>query len=248
MKFAKLSATGNHFVALWPDDARGLDLPDFARKHCSGHDIGADGVIVPLPAGGYDFAFTYYNYMGDPVPFCGNAARALPFFARKMGLVDSDEVRFLANDRAYAARVGPDGVWLDLGGLNFLEPGEVTVVDAGVRHGVVFVENLEAADILALRERLGSPPFHLNFAEVLSPGMIFVRTLEFGYPEEPLSCATGAISASLVHARENGLREVKIITKGGRLRARFAPDFSVIALFGPVKVVYLGWLVVSPEQ
>jgi len=255
MKFAKLSATGNHFIALWPQDAQGLDLSGFARRYCRPEEIGADGVIVPLPSDSADFAFAYYNYMGQPVPFCGNAARALPVFARIAGLVKDDELRFSAAGRFYTARVEKNGAWLNLGGLReFVPPSTQDVlggrpwasVDIGVRHAVVFTFDLSEKDIIHVRDEMARffklPEAHMNFAEVTGPGRIFVRTLEHGYPAEPLSCATGAAAAALVHAATQGLGEVEVTTRGGTLRVRFNDDLSEIWLWGEVRLVYLGSL------
>ncbi|MGC8894177.1 MAG: hypothetical protein ACP5QG_04935 [candidate division WOR-3 bacterium] len=255
MRFAKLSATGNHFIAIWPEDAHGLDLSDFARRYSRPDQIGADGVIVPLPAEDADFAFTYYNYMGNPVPFCGNAARALPVFARMIGLTKNNEIRFFAGSRVYVVRPDSGGVWLNLGALReFIPPSTRDVlggrpwaiVDIGVRHTVVFTFDLSEKDIIQVRDQMARffklPEAHLNFAEVISPGKIFVRTLEHGYPDEPLSCATGAASAALVHAENTGVGEVEVITRGGTFLLRFSHDFSDIWLWGEVRLVYLGWL------
>ncbi len=255
MKFAKLSATGNHFIALWPDDARNLDLPAFAREYCRPDQIGADGVIAPMPTEGADFAFTYYNYMGNPVPFCGNAARALPVFARTAGLLKDDEIRFSAAGRSYTARVERSGAWLNLGGLReFVPPSTQDVlggrpwalVDIGVLHAVVFTFDLSEKDIAQVRDEMARffklPEAHLNFAEVTSPGRIFVRTLEHGYPAEPLSCATGAAAAALVHAINAGIGEVEVKTRGGNLLVRFNEDLSDIWIWGEVRLVYLGSL------
>lgn len=255
MRFAKLSATGNHFIALWPDDAGGLDLPAFAREYCRPDLVGADGVIAPLPTDGADFAFAYYNYMGKPVPFCGNAARALPFFARIVGLIEKDETRFSAGGMTYTARVEKRGAWLSLGGLrDFVPPSTQDVlggrpwalVDIGVLHAVVFTFDLSEKDITQVRDEMARffklPKTHLNFAEVTSPDRIFVRTLEYGYPTEPLSCATGSVAAALVHAVNTGIGEVEVVTRGGNLFVRFNENLSDIWLWGEVRLVYLGSL------
>lgn len=255
MKFAKLSATGNHFIALWPQDAQGIDLSEFARRYCRPEEIGADGVIAPMPSQDAHFTFTYYNYMGSPVPFCGNAARALPVFARIAGLVNDDKIRFSAGDRIYTARVEKNGAWLNLGGLKeFIPPSTQDVlggrpwasVDIGVRHSVVFTFDLAEKDITLLRNEMARffklPEAHMNFAEVTGPEKIFVRTLEHGYPAEPLSCATGAAAAALVHAFSHGIGEVEAATKGGTFRVRFNDDLSEIWLWGEVGIVYFGQL------
>jgi|GEM_PF-1685951 len=255
MKFAKLSATGNHFIALWPEDAQSLDLSEFAKRYSRPEEIGADGVIAPLPSRESDFTFTYYNYMGERVPFCGNAARALPVFARMIGIAKDNEIRFSAAGRFYTARVEKQGAWVNLGGLREFVPASTrdvlggrpwALVDIGVRHAVVFTFNLSEKDIFQVRDDLARffklPEAHMNFAEVTGPGRIFVRTLEHGYPAEPLSCATGAAAAALVHAISHGAGEVEADTRGGTFRVRFNDDLSDIWLWGEVRLVYLGWL------
>jgi len=255
MKFAKLSATGNHFIALWPEDAQSLRLSDFARKYSRPDEIGADGVIAPLPSQESDFTFSYYNYMGDPVPFCGNAARALPFFARMIGLANDDRIRFSAAGGIYTARVEKRGVWVNLGGIREFVPPSTqdalggkpwALVDIGVRHAVSFIFDLREKDIFRVRDEMARffklPEVHMNFAEVKAPGRIFVRTLEHGYPAEPLSCATGAAAAAAVHAFAQGVKEVEVETRGGTLMVRFNDDLSEIWLWGEVRLVYIGWL------
>jgi len=184
--------------------------------------------------------FAYYNYMGNRVPFCGNAIRALPWFARKAGLIETDEPVVMASGREYRVflREHEAGVELE---FKLLGPQKgVERLNIGVEHGVVFTEGLETRDIKALKARLGNPEMNLNFAQEIPKGLM-VRSLEQGYPEEPLSCATGAASAGVLYCLKKGLSRVDITTKGGPLRVELLSHHK-ISLWGPIRLIYTGWL------
>ncbi len=237
-EFLKLHAAGNDFIAP-------LNLPSepeaWARRVCARRlGVGADGVIFPLPHPRLDFEFLYINYLGRRVPFCGHATRALAWLAVRRGLARGPEVRFWAWGKEWVAEVRDRWVWLDLGEVpSVASGGEIFLVESPVKHGVVFVRRLWNADLEALKEKLGAPPLNLNFAEVVGEEL-WVRTLEHGYPEEPLSCGTGAAAAAAVFLKERGFEEVRVITRGGPLRVSVSG--GRLRLGGEITPVYEGRL------
>lgn len=237
-RFLKLHAAGNDFIA--PEELPPR-LEEWAKGVCRRRlGVGADGVIYPLPHPELDFEFLYINYLGKRVPFCGHATRALAWLAVERGLAKGPRVRFWAWGKAWEARVQGRWVELSLGEPGELSKrGEVYFLKDPVEHAVVFVQGLWNLNLWELRRELGEPSVNLNFAEE-QEGKLLVRTLEHGYPEEPLSCGTGAAAAGLVYLRLFRKNEVRVITKGGELSVRL--DGGKLLLGGEITPVYEGAL------
>jgi len=127
---------------------------------------------------------------------------------------------------------------------------EMTAVNTGVPHAVIFVDDIEHIDV----ERVGSAVRHMrtifphgtNVDFVEFDGALRVRTYERGVERETLSCGTG-IAASAVAAYLTGKasanRAIEIVTRGGHLTARIAVKerlLETVLLTGPAEVAFCG--------
>ncbi|MBI4496469.1 MAG: diaminopimelate epimerase [Chloroflexi bacterium] len=80
MQFVKMHGAGNDFVMV---DARGLQRPwpELAVQVCDRHfGVGADGLILVLPAEGADFRMRIFNPDGSEAEMCGNGIRCFAKF------------------------------------------------------------------------------------------------------------------------------------------------------------------------
>ena len=130
--------------------------------------------------------------------------------------------------------------------------GEQTVhsLNTGVPHAVLFVEEADAARVSSLGEEIR---FHdhfapagtnVNFAQILAPGHIRVRTYERGVGET-LACGTGVSAAGMIAAHLNDWPSpVKVDVLGGdTLGVAFDQEggvFSAVHLTGPADFVFTG--------
>ncbi len=154
----------------------------------------------------------YYNYLGKPVPFCGNATRALAFYLLGGG---GGEVDIEASGEKRVVVRG-DFVGIDLRvGLDLR--GEYSVVRMeGVEHVVLPVSGISDVNLREVYNGFvrGGLEFHVNVYEPVGEG-ILVRTWEYGYPEEAEGCATGSLSAACDHLLRNSLRETRVKVRSG---------------------------------
>lgn len=83
---------------------------------------------------------------------------------------------------------------------------DVHFLNTGVPHAVAFLDKLEDLNIsrlgayLRYHEAFSPKGTNANFARILSPGHIAIRTYERGVEDETLACGTGMTACALLHA------------------------------------------------
>jgi diaminopimelate epimerase len=231
IEFAKLSGSGNDFICIDNRDNRYSELLSdsesighFARALCRrGLGVGADGVIFACghEVGEYaDVAARFLEADGSEAELCGNGTAC---FTR--WILDNDwfpgvrEIRILTgagvvrgsdSDEAYVKVCIPfpehkiQGQTLEVDGESLRYDFAIT----GVPHAVIYVPQVGAVDV----QRLGRKIRHheafrprgvnANFVEHLEPGLIAIRTFEFGVEAETFACGTGSATAALFAARQ----------------------------------------------
>ncbi|GEM_PF-1119251 len=154
----------------------------------------------------------YFNYMGERVPFCGNATRILGYLLAGGG--DSEVEVWASGPKRVLVRGREVGIVLR---PNVMPRGDhsVVVMD-GVRHVVFPVSGARDYPLRSLYLSVvkGGMPYHVNIYEYLG-GYLFVRTWEYGYPYEPLGCATGTLSSAADFILRRGFREVRTMVRSG---------------------------------
>ncbi|MCW5198270.1 diaminopimelate epimerase [Desulfobulbus sp. F3] len=269
--FFKMSGTGNDFILI--DHRHPLieadSMPAFAAAVCRRKfSVGADGLIFIENSEQADFRWRFFNADGSVAEMCGNGARCAARFAFMQGIAPA-KMRFETLAGIIEAEVSGSEV-----AAKMTEPRDlrlhqtITVNNApltlhslntGVPHAVVFVDNIEDADVRALgraiRYHAAFQPAGTNVNFVQKRGDAFkVRTYERGVEDETLACGTGS-AASAIIAVLLGQAEspVEIITSGNdRLTILFslpehkaggtAPIVYNVFLKGPAHAVYQGEL------
>jgi diaminopimelate epimerase len=251
ISFYKYQGTGNDFVMI---DDRDASFPDedlaLIQKLCDRKfGVGADGLILIREAKDFDFEMVYFNADGSQ-SMCGNGARCAVAFAGFLGIIDK-KTNFLAIDGEHQAIISEGWIELEMRPvLSISNAGQDYFVNTGSPHHVRFVENVEQYPVFeegkAIRYSQDYAPngTNVNFVTPLGKDEIHVRTYERGVENETLSCGTGVTACALVYGYQRQLHEVKIHTRGGKLKVRFTESadgsFQDIWLVGPAQQVFEG--------
>lgn len=264
LHFFKMNGAGNDFVVV---DNRDLSLSltkDQIELLCDRHrGVGADGLLAVEPAEqGADFKFRYYNADGGEAEMCGNGARCFGRFTAALMEETPDRVTFetiagtlaaeLVEENIRIAMSEPKDLKLDTGVTIAELDATLRFVNTGVPHAVAFVDDLPDVDVVkhgaAIRYHAAFAPAgtNANFATVLAPGHIAIRTYERGVEDETLACGTGMVACALMHHLLTGAPSpIQVDVKGGdTLEIGFEKTgdttFTQVTLTGPADFVFEG--------
>jgi diaminopimelate epimerase len=264
LHFYKMNGAGNDFVVIDNRDLSADLDKDQIEALCDRHrGVGADGLLAVEPAeNGADFKFRYYNADGGEAEMCGNGARCFGRFTAALLEGEPDRVTFetiagtlaaeLVDDDVRIAMSEPKDLKIDTGvkipDLN----ATLHFINTGVPHVVAFVADLPGTEVVrhgaAIRYHQAFAPAgtNANFATVLAPGHIAIRTYERGVEDETLACGTGMVACALMHHLLDGAPSpIKVDVKGGdTLEIGFEKTgemiFANVTLTGPADFVFEG--------
>jgi diaminopimelate epimerase len=260
MQFRKVHGAGNDFI-LFTDPVADLDWADSAMALCPRRTgIGADGLVVSTRRGGDPpvYEVRCFNADGSEATMCGNALRcaascaARDYGDREMSLLMAGvchKAAVTGDEAAVTAQAGPvtrqrvEFSW-QAGRLLF------DSVWTGTEHVVAVVTDVDEIDVescgrLVRYHRTVAPEgTNVNFAEILGPDAVKVRTYERGVEAETLSCGSGAVAVVAV-ARQRGVVGEGPVTVHNRARAPLTVTPAGEGVFwvcGPTAVVCEGVL------
>ncbi|MDF1655993.1 MAG: diaminopimelate epimerase [Verrucomicrobiales bacterium] len=266
LTFSKMNGAGNDFVVVDNRDQSISLTREEIEKVCQRQrGIGADGFLAVEPAeNGADYRMRYYNADGGEAEMCGNGARC---FARYVNKLEGDSLAtttFETIAGTIKAEFFGDNVRIqlsepfDLSLSNSLdvagEPLDVSSVNTGVPHAVVFVDDLESIPIRELGSSIRHHPHfapagtNVNFVTVLATGHIAIRTYERGVEDETLACGTGMVACAIIHHELTGeIGPIKVDVAGGdTLEVAFEKDadgtYQNVTLLGPADFTFDGTL------
>ncbi len=262
--FIKMTGAGNDFIML---DNLDLSLSESLTGEliaalCDRHfGIGGDGLIAAESDGG-KLRMRYYNSDGGEAEMCGNGARC---FARFVGsLLGNEEspfsfetragtihARFEDNGRVTVGLTAPENMKLNVLPASDAVPAPVHFINTGVPHAVAYLDRVSDVDVVRMgaflrwHEMFAPAGTNANFAEILSPRHLKIRTYERGVEDETLACGTGMTAAALVHAALTGCDSpVSLDVAGGDTLdvgfEREGSSFRRVTLTGPAQVVFQG--------
>ena len=263
LPFVKMSGAGNDFVVI---DNRSLGRA-LTREQiaflCDRHfGIGADGLLAVEPAdqSEADFRMRYYNADGGEAEMCGNGARCFARFVHPLRRAQAEKVRFLTPAGLITGEYVSDEVR-----INLTAPTETRVnqradfgwgeieyhfMNTGVPHAVVYIPDVEQAEVVAHGRAIRRSPIfprgtNVNFVQVTDSGKLIVRTYERGVEDETLACGTGVVAAALLTNRVQRLAlPLCVKVRGGdvlTVDARTEGDaFHDVTLTGPATEVFSG--------
>lgn len=269
LEFMKMTGAGNDFIVA--DNRTGhlrLTPAQVARLCHRQFGIGADGLmlLVPCASGKADWAWQFWNSDGSDAEMCGNGARCFARYIQRTTGWSRPSLSFETAAGVVGAEFDGERVTVNLTpphGLRLRETVatadgalEVSSLNTGVPHAVVFVPDADRAMVLERgRELRFHPHFgprgtNVNFVQVKGPGSIRVRTYERGVEGETLACGTGVSASAIVAARVHGFPSpVRVQVQGGdELRVSFhAEDDRIrdVRLNGPATFVFEGRITVD---
>ncbi|MCL7412076.1 MAG: diaminopimelate epimerase [ANME-2 cluster archaeon] len=272
IQFTKLHGNGNDFILI--DEYNNTVVPDnqkadFAEKYCDRRfGIGGDGVLFISMSGSADVKMRLFQPDRSEAEMCGNGIRCLVRYALEAGYLSPGtasvetmagilpvDVKGMGVEMLVKVNMGKplfdrkdipargDGEFIN----EMIEGMQVSVINTGVPHAVIFMDDLEGIDIDVV-----APPIryhnlfpkgtNVNFVHVVDNGHVNIRTFERGVEGETLSCGTGSV-ASAVIAHHLGLTgsEVTVNTLGGILNITLEGGYAFME--GTARTVFTGTLV-----
>jgi len=258
LRFTKMEGTGNDYIYFncfeqQIDNPEGLCIR-FADRH---YGIGGEGVVLILPSKNADAAIRMYNLDGTESSISGNALRCVGKYLYDNKLIDKltaniETVSGIKSVRLHKQNGEIVSATADMGKpllapqqIPVLLDGEsvinrhvdiaggqdITCVNVGNPHAVIFTDNLNDMDVEGIGTELENSPLfpervNVEFVKVLSKTALRMRVWERG-SGETWACGTGACAA-VVAAVANGYCDVdtditvKLI--GGELIIRYTAD------------------------
>ena len=263
LDFAKMNGAGNDFILI--DNRSGrikLTTEQVVRLCHRQRGIGADGLflLVPNTSGKAEWSWEFYNSDGSTADMCGNGARCFARFVQSVAGA-KEQTSFETGAGVIRATFHGERVTVNLTAPKDLRLGEVVPaasaklmihsLNTGVPHAVIFVPDADKAMVQQLgteiryHEHFKPKGTNVNFAQVLGPNHIRVRTYERGVEGETLACGTGVTASALVSSRINKFTSpVKVQVQGGDTLEVSWTDtgegFSEVRLNGPADFVFKG--------
>ena len=269
LEFLKMSGAGNDFILLDNRNARIVLTPEQVGKLCHRQfGIGADGLMLLVPSltGKADWAWRFYNSDGSDAAMCGNGARCFARYIQRTTGWTKPTVTFETAAGVITAEFQGERVTINLTAPHDLRLSEkvatqtgvleVSSINTGVPHAVVFVEDADKAMVQPLgselrwHEHFKPRGTNVNFAQVQGPNQLRVRTYERGVEGETLACGTGVTASALVASRLHGFTSpIRIqVQSGDELSVSFRSDgqggFSDVRLGGPASFVFEGRILI----
>ncbi len=211
LSFSKYQGAGNDFILV---DDRSASFPltnaFLIQQLCHRRlGIGADGLILLQNSERASFRMRVFNSDGKEAAMCGNGIRCLVQYLRNLGF--RDEMFWIETMHStLPCWVHGEKVRVQLGKPDILHwgiplaEGEAFVVNTGVPHAVLFVEDLDQYPVVEIGRKIRFHPLfaphgvNVNFTRMLPDGTLRMRTYERGVEEETLACGTGAAAVALV--------------------------------------------------
>jgi diaminopimelate epimerase len=266
--FTKLQGNGNDFILV--DEYQETVVPDdkkaaFTKKYCDRRfGVGADGVLFLGKSYKAPLYMRIFNEDGSEAEMCGNGIRCFAKYALDQRYIvpGKTSVDTLAGVKEIETRTedGRTFVRVCMGKPLFdrqkipvkgfgeyvnvpLHGYEVSVVNTGVPHAVVFVDNIDDPSLMEVAPQIRYDPMfpkgvNVNFVQ-RDMGKLRVRTYERGVEGETLSCGTGSVAAATI-ARHQGIVRDSVIVKtaGGELKITFVNDIPYME--GGAETVFKG--------
>ncbi len=273
LHFAKMQTCGNDYIFL--ENFHGeITCPEsLCVTLCDRHyGIGADGIILMERSAKADARMRMFNADGSEGAMAGNALRCMAKYLYDNDIVKKEVLAietgtgvkqvqvYTTNGKVTSACVDMGYATLDTAALRFAipektvvdypvriggRPYNITCVDMGNPHCVVFCPRVDAVDMDFIGPRFERAPYfperiNTEFIRVVNPNTIKMRVWERG-SGETLACGTGACAA-VVAAVANGLcskgSDVTVRVRGGDLVVNYTDER--VTLTGDAKLVFTG--------
>ncbi len=260
IRFYKYQGAGNDFVMIDNRTNIHLNKTEIVKQLCERRfGIGSDGLIFIENHAELDFVMDFYNPDGSQ-SFCGNGSRCAVAFAKDIGVITSNETKFLAIDGVHKAEINRDHYKVSMKSVDGISSkGEDFFIDTGSPHYISYLKEGDERDIVEYGRKIRyseaySPEgTNVNLVKVLNDEKIDIRTYERGVEAETFACGTGATACALSYAAIQGYDSgtIGVKVKGGDLKVYFKKSgegYNDIWLEGPAKMVFQGEIALNNEH
>lgn len=214
LSFSKYHGAGNDFILI--DDRSGsfpCDNFHLISRLCDRRlGIGADGLLLLQTSNFADFRIRIFNSDGKEAGMCGNGMRCFIHYLRSLGFRD-EQFQIETMHDTISCSIKGERISVKIEKPKVLHWGieiqhnedkyEAYVLNTGVPHAVIFVEDLDHVEVETLgrsirnHEAFSPLGVNVNFAKLGADGSLRVRTYERGVEAETPSCGTGAAAVAL---------------------------------------------------
>lgn len=259
------------YVNLFEESLKEEELAELAvRVSNVNTGIGSDGMILIGPSDRADFRMRVFNSDGSEAKNCGNGLRSVAKYVYDRGLTDKKQFTIETLGGVVEAKLhtGDDNkvklVTVDMGVPGLLKknlpmagdpetatiletidvegiPYTITAVSMGNPHAVIFVDDVEKADVANAGPKIERHPLfpertNVEFIQVLNRGEILFRVWERGSGITQ-ACGTGACAAVVAGVLTEQLdRRVLVHLLGGDLEIEWNGDGRVF-MTGPAEFI-----------
>jgi diaminopimelate epimerase len=270
LHFSKMHGLGNDFMVVDLVTQQVELSPTLIARLADRHTgVGFDQLLAVLPPTRPDADFRYqiFNADGSEAEQCGNGVRCFAKYVYEHRLSPKQCLTIETLGGLVWTRLHDDhNVEVGMGvptnepaRIPFLTEGAalayplrignaeltMTPVSVGNPHAVIFVDNIQSADVrgigaeLARHERFPAG-VNVGFCQIVDRGFVRLRVYERGVGETQ-ACGTGACAAAVAGRLHDRLNErVKVSLPGGKLRIHWAGPGHELTMTGPACLVYEG--------
>lgn len=256
---SKMHGARNDFVVLDRRVNPISDLASFARWACDRRaGIGADGVIAIEPSAVADVRMQTINADGSMAEMCGNGIRCAARWldeagegAKRVFETDAGPIatEVIAREPEYLVRVAMGRPALR--SMHLPEVGDVTIVDLGNPHVVVWRERSDANELESIARRIEASGAFADGVNVHVVTPRAQRGLNALHWERgvgaTMACGTGAVACAAVALERGSVASpVEIFVPGGRLVVEWNQRDGAF-LIGPAVRVFDANIAVADE-
>ena len=224
--------------------------------------MGADGVILIQASDAVDLSGDFSIPTAASVKCAETGPGVRPDLPMKMGF-PAKKMAFETLAGIISARITHDRVKIRMTDPSLalldqhleIQGRQVTfsIINTGVPHVVIPVDDVDTADVVPLGRLIRRHPAfqpegtNVNFISPRTPGTYAIRTYERGVEDETLACGTGSVAGALIMAMTAGaVSPVNIITRSNCvLTIYFKTEnngFQDVFLEGDARIIYRGEL------
>lgn len=254
----------------------------FVRRISDRHlGVGSDGVIFIQKSKKTDAKFHFFNPDGSRAEMCGNGIRCFAKYLLEHKLVRKRQMRVetpagevvpeLSVSRGVVTSVKVDMGWprikrkdipvaknpngtfigqiLKISGKRY----KVTAVGMGNPHVVLFVRDVDGADVIGIGRKIRNHNLfpngaNVHFLQSTGTNKFRIRTYERGVEDETLACGTGICAsavAAVLNNKANPKKPITMAARGGTLKVELLMDGDEITklyLAGAAEEVFSGFI------
>ncbi len=270
LSFAKMHGLGNDFMVVDGVTQQIYFTDGQIRKLADRHrGIGFDQLLLiePPVQPNVDFHYRIFNADGSEVEQCGNGARCLARFVRRMGLTWKNKIKVSTINGIMNLQINRNGlVTVDMG-VPQLSPNKIPLrqstqalsytlehngesfkfgaVSMGNPHCVLTVDDVAKAPVEEVGGQLTQhnefpDGANIGFMQIISDEEIRLRVFERGAGETQ-ACGTGACASAVIgRLNHNMQQKMRVYLPGGHLHIDWPGEGRSLRMMGPAEFVYQG--------